>query len=34
NCGSPLQSTVKCPKCGSEIQAGARFCPNCGEKLA
>ncbi|MEM1990762.1 MAG: zinc ribbon domain-containing protein [Candidatus Bathyarchaeia archaeon] len=33
NCGVPLQSSSKCPKCGSDFQPGAKFCPNCGEKL-
>ncbi len=23
----------KCPKCGAEIDKGAKFCPNCGEKI-
>ncbi len=33
NCGAPL-SLVKCPKCGTENQAGARFCSECGNKLS
>lgn len=32
NCGSPL-TLVKCPKCGAQNQAGARFCGECGTKL-
>lgn len=32
NCGTPLTLT-KCPKCGAEITPGARFCPECGNKL-
>ena len=23
-----------CPGCGGQLQAGARFCPDCGQKLA
>ena len=30
-CGQPLQKT--CPKCGAELDANAKFCPNCGEKI-
>lgn len=30
-CGAPL--VAKCPKCGAEIPHGAKFCPECGEKL-
>ncbi len=26
-------STVACPKCGATVKAGAKFCPECGEKL-
>lgn len=25
---------ISCPKCGAEIRATAKFCPECGEKLA
>ncbi len=25
---------MKCPKCGEELEDGAAFCTNCGEKLA
>ena len=25
---------MKCPKCGEELEEGAAFCTNCGEKLA
>ncbi|MEM3630890.1 MAG: zinc-ribbon domain-containing protein, partial [Nitrososphaerota archaeon] len=32
NCGAPLTLT-KCSKCGAEITPGARFCPECGNKL-
>jgi predicted RNA-binding Zn-ribbon protein involved in translation (DUF1610 family) len=24
---------VKCPYCGAEVPAGAKFCPNCGAKI-
>lgn len=27
------KKTKKCPKCGAEINANAKFCPECGEKL-
>lgn len=35
---NPNQSQVensgaKCPKCGSNVAVGAKFCPNCGNKL-
>lgn len=34
---APQQSvptgTNKCPKCGAELAAGAKFCPNCGNKV-
>lgn len=30
-CGAPL--VHKCPKCGTELPASAKFCPECGEKL-
>ncbi len=28
--GRPMQ---RCPECGMEIDAGARFCPNCGHQI-
>jgi len=31
-CGAPL-GLPKCPACGAENQAGARFCSSCGGKL-
>ncbi len=34
--GKPAQnaeSTVKCPKCGAELPANAKFCFGCGEKI-
>lgn len=31
NCGTPL-GTPKCPQCGAEMVAGARFCGNCGAR--
>lgn len=30
-CGAPL--VRKCPSCGFELSPGAKFCPECGEKL-
>ncbi len=33
NCGQAL-GTPKCPKCGEEVATGARFCGNCGNKMA
>ena len=33
NCGAPLALT-KCPQCGASINAGARFCGECGAKIA
>ncbi len=30
----PTAPTVKCPKCGTENPASAKFCQECGEKLA
>jgi predicted amidophosphoribosyltransferase len=32
NCGAPL-SLTKCPRCGAAINAGARFCGECGNKI-
>ena len=32
-CGAPLAPPV-CPKCGKPVVAGAKFCPECGEKLS
>lgn len=28
------QPTVQCPKCSAQIQAGVKFCPNCGQNTA
>jgi hypothetical protein len=33
NCGAPLALT-KCPQCGANINAGARFCGECGAKIS
>ncbi len=33
-CGSPLQTTIICPKCNSQIAAGSKFCPSCGNPLS
>lgn len=30
-CGAPL--VRKCPQCGNELPASAKFCPECGERL-
>lgn len=30
---NPQEMKDKCPKCGQEVAKGAKFCPNCGEKL-
>ena len=27
------KNTLKCPKCGSEVIEGSKFCGNCGEKI-
>lgn len=24
---------MKCPKCGSEVKSGAKFCPQCGASM-
>jgi hypothetical protein len=32
NCGAPLTLT-KCPQCGASLNAGARFCGECGAKM-
>lgn len=32
NCGASL-NLIKCPKCGTQNQAGTRFCGECGSKL-
>jgi membrane protease subunit (stomatin/prohibitin family) len=26
-------SFTKCPKCGANVPSGAKFCPECGEKI-
>ena len=35
NCGAKRPTSITCPGCGEEIaiDAGYRFCPNCGERL-
>lgn len=33
NCGKPAPGAVKCPKCGSDNKAGAKFCSECGTAL-
>lgn len=32
--GSGETAKEKCPKCGHEVEKGAKFCPNCGERLS
>jgi hypothetical protein len=32
NCGESLQ-LIKCPNCGAKLQAGTRFCGECGTKM-
>jgi hypothetical protein len=32
NCGATL-GMAKCPKCGAQAQLGAKFCPECGNKM-
>src|SRR5215472_17978438 len=29
----PQVAMVACPKCGNQVQQGARFCPNCGNTM-
>src|SRR5437667_2044369 len=29
----PQVAFVACPKCGNQVQQGARFCPNCGNTM-
>lgn len=31
--GAKTAPGMKCPKCGQDVPAGAKFCPNCGEKM-
>jgi len=33
-CGKPLVAEKTCPKCGAKNEADARFCSECGERLA
>ena len=33
NCGAQKPEESKCPKCGNAVVKGAKFCPECGEKL-
>ena len=32
-CGTTLAPKAKCPKCSAEVQAGAKFCPECGNPM-
>ena len=34
SCGAALKPKNECPKCGTKTAAGAKFCPECGQKLA
>ncbi|MDD6995714.1 MAG: SPFH domain-containing protein [Candidatus Borkfalkiaceae bacterium] len=31
--GAGAAQTKPCPKCGTQVDSGARFCPKCGEKM-
>lgn len=33
NCGAPLVTVRHCPGCDAEVQAGSKFCPECGRSL-
>ena len=33
NQSAPKAETIACPKCGAEIAANAKFCPECGQKI-
>lgn len=30
---APVAEMMACPKCGAQIKKGAKFCPECGEKI-
>jgi len=32
-CGAPLAAKQECSRCGARVKAGAKFCPECGQKL-
>ena len=32
-CGAALKPKGECPKCGAKTAPGAKFCPECGERL-
>ena len=32
--GQPAQTTIACPKCHTQLPAGAQFCTSCGAKVA
>jgi hypothetical protein len=32
-CGAALALKAECPRCGAKASPGARFCPECGQKL-
>ncbi|MGA2152942.1 MAG: zinc-ribbon domain-containing protein [Bryobacteraceae bacterium] len=31
--GKPLRAKTECPKCGTHVEAGTKFCPECGNKM-
>ncbi len=30
DCGTKFEADQKCPKCGSNVPGGSKFCPECG----
>jgi ribosomal protein S27AE len=28
-----LRSKNECPRCGTQFEAGSKFCPGCGQKM-
>jgi hypothetical protein len=31
---APTPAKIRCPKCGAQIEAEAKFCPECGQRIA